>query len=1196
MFETDSFFDRTTIEEARKLKNEIFSNEIIFSHGTYQVRTIDPVSKAEYWPFLQLDTEGKIKESFCNCDQKFPCVHLAVSYLVLTKQVQPLHVLFANSFFRKSLFDFFLLSIKEKELFLGFKEESVVFSHFFKLDAMSVQAKKEIEAMLHKEEETEESSLKFSDLSEEEIASYKKGIYPKELKFELSFFSDLAKWLFLKFYLKKSTLHIFYDEDDFPTELRISFEDVELILKLYKPFLKRWLPFLKTIDFPLFIEDEKKNIDTIIFDEKTRSLKIKRLQTQKEDGLFNKQSFYSYWYLKKQGFILKNKAAEVIEVAQLESYFEANLEELKKFLPIFEKNHPLFYDLFFDAQETLHINTYVEEKDDFLKPGSFVFGAWCYIQGKGFYKIATPYFKEMCQTISKKEMATFLVQHRLFFQDIPGFQVHLYQIDAQFSFFVDKQNSLHLELQYSKTQEKGIDLGLFVYLKGLGFFQKKSSPFQLQIKDHLVIRRKDVDAFIEKNSQDLASIEGFINEKSPIEKVGLHLHLNEQEEIEITPTQKLRSSITKEDLIFFKKFVYVKNKGFSSLATSYLPYQKKSVISKEKVPHFLKADIYALFNFIDYLDPRLSKISRFDFVLEDITFTKKWNLELFIIVGDQKINFATIVEKVQKNIPIFFTDNGYLDLTDEQLEWVQDLKGLVVKDHQLTLSTVEFLKFYSYSGLNIESLLNQQHRELIRKILDKCAFVPLDLSGFKSKLRDYQRKGVEWLWFLQNHGLSGLLCDEMGLGKTHQAMALIQALYNQDQRHFLVCCPTSVLYHWQQLLQTFLPHLRVYLYHGQRRDIERFAKDYDVLLTSYGILRRKDSSLYSIEFDLAIFDEVQMAKNFQSQTFLAMLQLKTKMRLGLTGTPIENKLRELKTLFDLVLPGYLPSQPIFQKKFIIPIERHFDEKQTRLLQKLIYPFVLRRKKADVLKDLPPKVEQVRTCHLFPEQKKLYLEISSRYKPQIEKEIEKKTTPFLSIFSLLTKLKMICNHPALYQKDYENYTKYQSGKWDLFCELLHEAMDSEQKVVIFTQYLGMIEIFKHYLKNLKLKYASIQGSTLDRKKELKRFFEDRKCPIFIGSLRAVGLGVDLSVASCVIHYDRWWNPAWENQATDRVHRIGQKRGVQIYKLMTKDSIEESIDQMIARKLKLFDIVEMGKSSDIIKTFTKSDWLELLSSVP
>ncbi|NGX30817.1 MAG: RNA polymerase-associated protein RapA [Chlamydiae bacterium] len=1190
-----SFFDPNLLKNAKELLDQVFGLDILFSHGTYQIKTIDPVSKAEYWPFLQLDDRGNIKESFCNCDAEDTCIHIAVAYLILTKHDRPLHVLFEHSFFRKVMFDFFLLQKKEKEHFLGFKAEHFVYGNFFTLDALSSNVKQELLTLLTKEEETEETSLKFSNLTEKEMASYKRGIFPKKLKFELSVFSDLAKWLFTKYYLEETSVHIQYDTQDFPNKMRISFKDVEFNLQLHKLFLRRWLVYFKTIQCPLFVEDERKLIENVQFDPVSKTLEIQRRGKQAITKQQNAKEFYAFWYLPKQGFVLKQSAQERIDVMHLADYFDDHLDILKKHLPIFETEHPICYDVFFDKTHTLHINAYIQEKQDFLKPHSFVFGNWVYIEDVGFFKIGAFYFNQLVQTIEKKDLISFLTKHRLFFQDIPGFQVHLFQIDAHFSFYVDEEQTLHLSQSYSKTQDKGIDFGALVYLEDQGFFQKKTTPFQLKLQKSLVVKKKDLDRFIDQNTQELISIEGFFNESHPIEKMGLNLKLNQDLGIDIHVTKKLKEGIHESDLIFFKKYVYVKNQGFSSLNTQLLHFNNKT-IPREKVYTFLTHEIYALLNFIEYLDPRLSKISHFSFMLDDIQFSQKWILDLSVLIGEKKIPFTTLLRALFEKEKLFFFDSGYLDLTEEKLEWIQNLAPHIIQQNHIELSTLEFFKLYSYAELNLASLLNQTHKKWIKDILDHKTQSKYDLTGFKSQLRSYQLEGVDWLWFLHEHGLSGLLCDEMGLGKTHQAMALIKALFNQKKTRFLIACPTSVLYHWEHQIATFLPELKVYVYHGQKRDIERFKKKYHVLLTSYGILRRKDPNLFSIDFDLAIFDEVQMAKNFQSQTFLALSKLHTKMRLGLTGTPIENKLRELKTLFDLILPGYLPSAEQFQKNFVVPIERYFDEKQTRLFQKLIHPFVLRRKKADVLKDLPPKVEQIRTCELINDQKTLYLEVTHSFKSKIEGQLKDKKAPFLTIFSLLTKLKMICDHPALFHRDYDNYTKYSSGKWDIFCELMHEALDSDQKLVIFTQYLGMIEIIKKYLNNLGLKYASIQGATIDRKKELKRFFEDRKCPVFIGSLRAVGLGVDLSVASCVIHYDRWWNPAWENQATDRVHRIGQVRGVQIYKLMTQHSIEESIDRMIQRKLKLFEILDQPRSTDVIKTFTQSDWLELLSSLP
>lgn len=437
----------------------------------------------------------------------------------------------------------------------------------------------------------------------------------------------------------------------------------------------------------------------------------------------------------------------------------------------------------------------------------------------------------------------------------------------------------------------------------------------------------------------------------------------------------------------------------------------------------------------------------------------------------------------------------------------------------------------------------------------------------------------------------------MGLGKTHQAMALMAGILNLKdvkERRFLVVCPTSVIYHWQDKLETFLPGVAVHTFHGFKRSLKHLPKE-GVILTTYGVLRMEKAALQKIPFELAVFDEVQTAKNPHSQVHDALTAVNARMRLGLTGTPIENSLVELKALFDVVLPGYMPSDKKFREQFVNPIELQQDEEKKALLMQMIRPFILRRRKSEVLQELPEKSEDKSYCDLSEEQVKLYNNLLEQNRDGLVSELRDRdgSVPYIHVFALLSKLKQVCNHPALVAKDPHNYQKYQSGKWELFTELLNEAHESNQKVVVFSQYLHMLDIMENYLKKQGWGYAQIRGDTVDRRNELKRFQEDPECVVFIGSLQAAGLGIDLTAASVVILYDRWWNAARENQAIDRVHRIGQKWGVHVFKLISKGTIEEKIDRMIMRKGQLMEEIVTSDDQAVLKKFSRSELIDLLS---
>lgn len=465
----------------------------------------------------------------------------------------------------------------------------------------------------------------------------------------------------------------------------------------------------------------------------------------------------------------------------------------------------------------------------------------------------------------------------------------------------------------------------------------------------------------------------------------------------------------------------------------------------------------------------------------------------------------------------------------------------------------------------------------------------------KVQLRGYQDMGLRWLWWLYRNGLHGLLADEMGLGKTHQAMALLSAIQKEkSDAKFLVICPTTVLDHWLDKLEQYAPNLRPLKYHGPKRtySLRDLEGGKSTLLTSYGIMLRDVRHLLARKWDAVILDEAHIVKNNDTATYQAACKLNSRIRLCLTGTPMENHLGELKNLFDFLVPGYLGSDDYFRKHFLSRMEQG-DAPETELaLQKLIHPFKMRRTKEQVLPDLPAKVEDIRNCSLSDEQVRLYREvISLKATPLVQKlQDGASPIPYLHVFATLTLLKQICNHPSLLDEE-PDYKKHESGKFELLKELLDEALGSGHKVVIFSQYVGMIKLITRYLGDQGIGHVELTGQTKDRGEVIRRFQTMPELKIFCGSLLAGGIGIDLTAASVVVHYDRWWNASKENQATDRVHRIGQNKNVQVLKLVTRGTLEEKIDKMIQGKQALFEKF-MDRDEEIFKTLSRQELIELL----
>ncbi len=575
--------------------------------------------------------------------------------------------------------------------------------------------------------------------------------------------------------------------------------------------------------------------------------------------------------------------------------------------------------------------------------------------------------------------------------------------------------------------------------------------------------------------------------------------------------------------------------------------------------------------------------------------------------GDQAISLEDMLAARDKGLPYLETAHGWIDLNSsffDELERLKKSSSPGKGDRSgLRLSASDLLRLQAGAESEVRVEGQKRRAGIVRRILELSPSKPFDPAatrGLTSELRHYQQTGADWLRFLYENRIGGLLCDDMGLGKTHQAMALMTSLREQDgdDGTFLVICPTSVISHWRNKIRQYAPGLEEFVYHGPERDFAEALRVGDVILTSYGILRNDELEFSEVHFALAVFDEIQHIKNRDTRGYEAAVRLSADVKIGLTGTPIENSLDELKALFDLVLPGYLGSDEAFNERFGRNLPEDGEE-NPRLaeLRRLISPFILRRLKESVLDELPEKIEDDRTCELSPEQVKLYRDaIATRAAPLVDQiKAADKPLPYIHIFALLNYLKQICDHPALALKETDQARKYRSGKWDLFREILQECLDSGLKVVVFTQYLGMIDMMERHLREIEIDYVKLTGATVGRGDVIDRFNEVESCRVFLGSLKAGGTGIDLVGGSVVIHYDRWWNAAREDQATDRVHRIGQKRAVQVFKLITEGTLEEKIAAIIDRKRDLMESVVQEDDPRLAKIFSRDELLGLLRQI-
>lgn len=461
-------------------------------------------------------------------------------------------------------------------------------------------------------------------------------------------------------------------------------------------------------------------------------------------------------------------------------------------------------------------------------------------------------------------------------------------------------------------------------------------------------------------------------------------------------------------------------------------------------------------------------------------------------------------------------------------------------------------------------------------------------------LRPYQRNGLAWLSRLDRLGIGGILADDMGLGKTHQGLALLQKAGQQgDGKVLLVVCPASVLLNWAEKIDSFYPGLDYAVYYGPQRRLTA-AREHRLLLTTYGVVRQDLELLRQESFDIVLLDEIQYLKNRTTATHQAVRQLNGRIKIGLTGTPVENSLQDLRSLFDICLPGLLGSERQFDRLYVRPIVEDNNHQVRDRLGRLIGPFILRRSRSQVLTELPPVIDDDRLCRLSDDQISLYREvIEESGRDLAELADEAGAISSMNILAVITRLKRICCHPCLVQ-GCDNPGEYRSGKWDLFVELIAELMAAGLKCVVFSQYTAMLDLIEHHLRGLGIPYGGLKGdmSAGQRQQMIERFNSDADCRVFCASLLAGGVGIDLTAAGAVIHYDRWWNPAREEQATARVHRMGQQNVVQVFRLITMGTLEEKIHRLMTAKRELAASLIRDDEAGIVKQLDRGQLVELL----
>lgn len=598
-----------------------------------------------------------------------------------------------------------------------------------------------------------------------------------------------------------------------------------------------------------------------------------------------------------------------------------------------------------------------------------------------------------------------------------------------------------------------------------------------------------------------------------------------------------------------------------------------------------------------------------------------FDLETKVWFGNFEIPFLELKENILNNNREFVLPNGEIALIPE--EWMAKFQGILRYDEGGQHIRIKKLHWGLLGSFETTAGIQTKLEGL--KSFEEIAERPLP-KGLKGSLRDYQIAGYNWIYFLREYGFGGCLADDMGLGKTVQTLAMLQneketshetiapevpeikpvvaqlsifdqpkskpKLVSNPSKTSLLVVPTSLIYNWINEAKKFTPNLKVFIHTGQARvkENEHFEK-YDLIISTYGTVRNDEELFINFRFHYIILDESQNIKNPHSQTSKTLRNLNADNRLVLTGTPVENSIRDLWSQISFVNPGLLGGLKFFEDTYVTPIERDHDEAKLAELKTLIKPFILRRTKQQVAKELPEKTEQVLYCDMTPEQETIYEELKSQFRNQVLENIEEVgiNKARFNIIAGLTKLRQLANHPYLVDKEYEG----SSGK---FIELLtrtHTAIESGHKILIYSQFVQQLQIVKRAFDKEGLNYCYFDGSfsAKERQKQVKLFQETPEIPIFLVSLKAGGVGLTLTAADYVFIIDPWWNPSVERQAIDRTHRIGQTKNIFSYKFITKNSVEEKILNLQNKKLNLASEMVLAEES-FYKTLDVNDIKNIL----
>lgn len=856
------------------------------------------------------------------------------------------------------------------------------------------------------------------------------------------------------------------------------------------------------------------------------------------ENLKNEEEFFISWEKEKKSEYLKLDKTLLEYLLEEEKFVNSNFERIiKKEI----KNVPLLIRDNKEIEDRLDI--YIEINDNLLTKKN-VMNSYIYSQGV-FYKI----------DIEKNTQFT-LVD---LFQKIDKYELESYGT-------LILKNYKNIDLKYEDyetiiSEEKTAIPQIII--------EKIAFDNSLYLKINSIISTMDYDFFIKNQIETVLTVNE-LEKKLEISKINLENLSSDMFEI-VKVLTKLQKSIG------LKSSYFIDNENFI-------------ILNEELAKEFVKKELLQLTGKYSIIGTDRLRKYNIKAVKPKISGRFSYNLDYFegeveVEVEGDKFSIQQLLNNYKKDEYIVLSDGTNALINREYIEKLQRIfkeeDGNKVKVSFFDMPIVQDM--IDEKSFENDFMGSKDFFEGINKLAEENIDYPI----LNATLRDYQKYGYKWLKYLTDNNLGACLADDMGLGKTLQAIALLTNLHEEKKKKSMVIMPKSLIYNWENEIKRFSPKLKVGVYYGINRDFS-LLKKVDIILTTYGTIRNDIENLLEQKFDLLVLDESQNIKNINSQTTKAVLLLNAKKRVALSGTPIENNLLELYSLFRFLNPEMFGSVQKFTNDYIVPIQKYSDTSTIEELRKKIYPFLLRRVKKEVLADLPDKIEKLVYVDMNDEHRRFYEERRKYYYSLLEKNTSSQGN-FDKFFVLqaINELRHIVSSPELESK------KIISSKKEVLIENVIEAIENNHKVLVFVNYLSSIESICDSLKENKIKYLKMTGQTKDRQNLVDKFQNDSRYKVFVMTLKTGGVGLNLVSADTIFIYDPWWNTTVENQAIDRAYRLGQDKTVFAYKMIMRNTIEEKILKLQEIKNKLLDDL-ISEDNLSTKNLSKSDIEFILGS--